>query len=463
MTTTLRMPVTAPGRLPVLGHAIQMRRRPREFLLSLQSGEAVTTIRLGRETVYVINDPELIRQAIRDPDTFGKGGPITERFRTMFGNGLGISDGDFHRRQRALIQPAFHHTKILHYASIMTGAAAAMVDRWQDGGRLAVDREMGDLALTSVTKAMFSADTNVDRAQFMAATTVVLGGLFRRVVDASGLLTRLPTPGNLRYRGAVDHVRRTIDQLINDYRASGADHGDLLSMMLLARGEDGAPAMSDQQVHDEVVTFFIAGAESIANTLAWVFHELATHPDVERRLHAEVDEVLAGRPAEYRDIPALEYTRRVVNETLRMRTQGWALSRFTKTATEIGDYHIPANASIMYSPHALNHNPAFHPDPERFDPDRWSPERAKDIPRGAFIPFGTGSHTCIGEPFALTEMVVTLATVAARWRLLSVPGHHPRPKFAFTMPVNALPMTAQRRDPGRRLPPRLGVNAPTGA
>jgi cyclooctat-9-en-7-ol 5-monooxygenase len=445
MTTTVRSPMMAPGRLPVLGHALQMMRRPREFLLSLQSGEAVTIVRLGREPAYVINDPKLIRQVLRDPETFGKGGPITERFRLMFGNGLGIADGDFHRRQRSLIQPAFHHTRIVRHASLMSSVTAAKVDSWRDGQRLAVDKEMGDLALTNVTKAMFSADTTVDRAQFLAATAVVLGGLFKRVMDTTGLLTRLPTPGNRRYEQAADYLRRTINHVISDYRASGIDHGDLLSMMLLARGDDGEQSMSDQQLHDEVMTIFIAGAESISNTLTWAFHELATHPEIEQRLHVEIDEVLAGRPAEYRDIAYLEYTSRVITETLRMRTQGWALSRFTLTATELGGYYLPAGASILYSPHALNHNPAIHPNPERFDPDRWLPERAKAIPRGAFIPFGMGNHTCIGEQFARTEMVISLATVAARWRLLSVPGHLPRPKFAFTMPVNALPMTTRRR------------------
>jgi cytochrome P450 len=195
-----------------------------------------------------------------------------------------------------------------------------------------------------------------------------------------------------------------------------------------------------------VMTFFIAGSNTISNTLTWAFHELATHPDVEQRLHAEVDQVLAGRPAEYRDITHLDYTRRVLTETLRMRTQGWALSRFTMKEAELGGYRIPAGTSIFYSPHALNHNPAIHHDPERFDPERWLPERANTLPRGAFIPFGMGNHGCIGEQFAWTEMIISLATVAARWRLLSVPGHHPRPKFAFTMPINALPMTAQHRD-----------------
>jgi pentalenene oxygenase len=423
-----------------------MKRRPGEFLLSLQSGEAVTTIQLGRELMYVVNDPELIRQVLRDADTFARGGPIIERFRLMFGNGLGISEGECHRRQRALIQPAFHHKRIIHYASLMSGVVASKVNSWQDGQRLAVDKEMDELALANVTQVIFSADAALDRARFMAATGVVLGGLFRRVTDATGVLTRLPTPGNRRFEKAADYLRRTINEVIGDYRAGGVDHGDLLSMMLFARGDDGEQIMTDRQLHDEVMTFFIAGSNTISNTLSWAFHALATHPEIERRLHAEVDEVLAGRPAHYRDVSLLDNTRRVITETLRMRTQALFLSKVTTTATELGGYHIPAGAPVLYSFHALNHNPAIHPDPEKFDPDRWLPERAKSIPRGAFMPFGMGIHGCIGDQFAWTEMIILLATVAALWRLVSVPGHEPRPKLAITMPVDALPMTVHRRN-----------------
>ena len=445
MTSTIRSPAMAPGRIPVLGHASHMKRRPGEFLLSLQCGETVTTIQLGRELMYVVNNPELIRQVLRDADTFARGGPITERFRLMFGNGLGISDGKLHRRQRALIQPAFYPKRIIHYASLMSGVVASKVNSWQDGQQLAVDKEMDELALANVTQVIFSADTALDRAQFMAATGVVLGGMFRRVTDATGVLTRLPTPGNRRFEKAADYLRRTINEVIGDYRASGVDHGDLLSMMLFARGDDGEQAVTDRQLHDEVMTFFIAGSNTISNTLSWAFHALATHPEIEQRLHAEVDEVLAGRPAHYRDVSRLEYTRRVITETLRMRTQGLFLSKVTTRATELGGYHIPAGVSVLYSFHALNHNPAIHSDPETFDPDRWLPERAKAIPRGAFMPFGMGVHGCIGDQFAWTEMIISLATIAARWRLVSVPGHEPRPKLAITMPVDALPMTVHRR------------------
>lgn len=445
MTTTLRIPAIAPGGVPVLGHVLEMKRRPGDFLVSLQDGDPVVRIRLGREPTYVVNDPALIREVLRDSAAYARGGPITERFRLMFGNGLGISEGEFHRRQRAIVQPAFHHSRIVHHAALMGEAAAAATDAWRDGGRVEVDEAMDDLALANITRLIFAAETALDRARFTAAVGTVLGQLFRRMSDPVRLLTKLPTPANRRYSDAVAFIHRTIAAVIADYRAAGTDRNDLLSMMMLARDADGAAAMSDQQLHDEAMTFFIAGSNTVSNTLSWAFHELATHPGVERLLHAEVDEVLAGRPATAADVARLEHTRRVLTETLRARTQGLFLSRVTTRAVELGGFHVPAGATVLYSFHALNHNPRIHPDPERFDPDRWLPERAASVPRGAFIPFSVGVHGCVGDQFAWTAMIVTLATVTARWRLLSVPGHEPRAKPAITMPVDTLPMTSIRR------------------
>jgi len=292
---------------------------------------------------------------------------------------------------------------------------------------------------------IFSDELDMDRAAFMAATTVVLGGLFRRVTDTTGILTRLPTPGNRRYAKAAAYLRRTIHEVIEQYRRHGADTGDLLSQMMSAVDADGRPAMDDAQLHDEVMTLFIAGSNTISNTLAWALYEVAMHPEVETRLHAEADEVLGGRPAGLPDVARLDYTRRVVTETLRKRTQGLFLAKVTTRPAVLGGYAIPANATVIYSFHALNHDPALHPDPERFDPGRWLPDRAIQISKGAFMPFAVGPHSCIAEHFAWTEMVITLATVAASWRLEVVPGHVPRPRLAITMPVDALPMIPTRR------------------
>lgn len=402
-------------------------------------------LRLGRSPVFVVNQPELMHQVLRDNATFGRGGPITERFRAMFGNGLGVSEGEVHRRQRTLIKPAFNHARVAEYAEIMTNVATTTAERWQDGATVQVEKEMDELALTNVTRVIFSDDIELDRQRFMQATTTVLAGLFKRVADATGLLGKLPTQDNRRYNEAKAYLHDTINRVIAEYRAAGINRGDLLGSLMYALDEDGRQAMSDQQLHDEIVTLFIAGSNTISNTLAWTFHEVATRPQIEKNLQAEVDEVLGGRPAGFDDVPALEYTKRIITETLRYRTQGLFLARVTTKDAELGGYTIPADATVMYSFHALNHSPLIHDEPEQFDPDRWLPERAAALPKGSFLPFSLGVNQCIAEHFAWTEMIISLATLTGRWRLASVPGHVPKPKLAITMPVDSLPMTAHRR------------------
>ncbi|GAA2520135.1 cytochrome P450 [Winogradskya humida] len=445
MTDTLLTPALAPGARPLLGHGLAMKKNPGDLLIGLQSGDPVTMIRLGRTPMYVINTADLMRAVMRQPEIFGRGGPIAERFRTMFGNGLGISEGEFHRRQRAIIQPAFHRRRIEHYCTIMGDLTEQRIRSWQDGQVVRLDQELDELALANVTQVIFSPETAFDRPAFLAATSEVLSGLFGRMTDATGLLSRLPTPSNRRFEAAATHLRDTIGSVIDSYRTAGEDRKDLLSMMVFATDEHGRPAMTDEQLHDEVITFFIAGSNTVANTLCWTLHELNQHPDVEKRLYEELDTVLGGRPAGYFDVRRLDYTRRTLTETLRVRTQGFFQSRVTTRETSLGGYRIPAGASVLYSFHALNHNPAIHREPERFDPDRWLPERASQIPRGAFIPFGTGVHGCIGEQFAWAEMIIVLAAMTGRWRFTALPGHTPRPKPALTMPVDSLPMVPHRR------------------
>jgi cytochrome P450 len=445
MTDTLLTPALAPGARPLVGHGLAMKRDPGGLLLGLQSGDPVTLIRLGRSPMYVVNTPDLMREIMRQPEVFGRGGPIAERFRTMFGNGLGISEGEFHRRQRAIIQPAFHRRRIERYCTMMSGLTEERVRSWPEGRTVRLDQELDELALANVTQVIFSPETAFDRREFLAATSVVLGGLFGRMTDATGLLSRLPTPANRRFEAAAAHLRATIGGVIADYRAAGVDRHDLLSMMVFATDEDGRPAMTDAQLHDEVITFFIAGSNTVANTLCWALHQISRHPDVEKRLHEEVDTVLAGRPAGYLDVRGLDYTRRTLTETLRVHTQGFFQSRVTTRETDLGGYRIPAGATVLYSFHALHHNPDIHPEPESFDPDRWLPERASLIPRGAFMPFGTGLHGCIGEQFAWAEMIIVLAAMVGRWRFSTLPGHTPRPKPALTMPVDSLPMVPHRR------------------
>ncbi len=233
--------------------------------------------------------------------------------------------------------------------------------------------------------------------------------------------------------------------MIAERRAGGEEADDLLGMLLGARDDETGAPMADQQIHDEVMTFLTAGAETTSRGLAWSVYLLGRHPEALGRLHAEVDEVLAGRTATFDDLPGLPYTRRVLTEALRLYPPGYLLSRGALADTVLGGHLVPAGATVLLSPYALHRDAGLFADPQRFDPDRWAPERAGDVTPEAYLPFGLGPHGCLGEGFAWTEMTIALATLAARWELRPRSSRPVRPVPAFSLACGPMPMTPHRR------------------
>ncbi len=436
----------APGRWPFLGHTPAMLRQRFGFTSSLRRYGDVVRIYLGPLPTYFVTSPELTyRVLVTDGSVFDKG-IMFDKFRPYLGNGLLLSNGAFHLRQRRLIQPAFHREWIASYTAKMVRAATEATESWRAGEVRAIDEDMQALAVTVVGESLFSTELG-KRAIAEARRSipvVIRQGMIRALSPA--FVEKLPIPGNRRFDEAVRRMRTVVLDAIGDWRANGSDDDDdLLSMLLLARDDDAGTGMTDQQVWDEVLTLLTGGIETTALALAWTFHELARHPDVERRVHAEVDEVLAGRQVTFDDIPRLGYVRQVINEVLR-RYPVWILMRRATAEVDLGGIRIPPGTEVTVSPHALHHDPRYYDDPDRFDPDRWLPDRAKRAPRGAFIPFGAGNRQCVGNVFAQTEITVVLATVAARWRLVPVPGKPVRVKFTSAAYPSRMPMTAVPRN-----------------
>jgi cytochrome P450 len=423
-----------------------MVRRRFGFTSGLSRQGDLVRIYLGPIETYFVTSPELTyRVLVTEGGKFGKGA-MFDKFRPYVGNGLLLSNGPFHIRQRRLIQPAFHRERIARYAETMVRAVSDLIESWRPGDVRQIDEEMQALAVTVVGETLFSTELG---GRAIAETRrsipiVIKEGMIRALSPA--FVEKLPIPANRRFDAAIERMREIVLAVIAERRANGADHGDLLSMLLLAQDADSGDTMTDQQVYDEVLTLLTGGIETTALALAWLFHEIARHPDVERRLHAEVDEVLAGRPVTVDDIPQLAYTQRVVNEVLRMYPV-WILMRRATEEVDLGDVRLPPGTEVTVSPHALHFDPRFYENPDRFEPDRWLPERVRQLPRGAFIPFGAGNRQCVGNVFAHTEIVITLATVAARWRLVPVAGKPVRVKFTSAAYPSRMPMTAVSRNP----------------
>jgi cytochrome P450 len=411
---------TAAGRLPLIGHGLAMVRRKQDFMRDLAAYGELVRLYLGRLTAYYVHGPELLRQMlVTDARKVGKGW-VYDRIRTLIGDGLVTSEGPLHAVQRRMIQPAFRSARIASYMEVMGREATAMAESWQPGQTVAVDHAVAELAGMVVARSLCSsAHMPAERARRLAfLNTSVLKVMSVRSLMPEGVWERLPLPSTRRTTAQVAEFHRIVDNLIACYRADEADHGDLLAVLLAARDEDTGSAMTDEQVHNEIVTFFVAGIETTSAALAGAFYELARHPEIERRVVAEFDEVLSCRVPTLHDLSQLEYTRRFLREVLR-RYSIWFLMRRAVEDLDWRGWRIPAGTTLLFSPYALHHDAKLYPDPTFIDPDRWLDE---DLLRGAFLPFSTGPRGCVGESFAWAELTVVLAVFLSRWRLRLAPG-----------------------------------------
>ena len=379
----------------------------------------VVAIRFLNRKIIVVNHPDLVEEVLVTRNRqFIKHFALRIAKNTM-GEGLLTSEGDFWRRQRRLSQPAFHREKVAGHAGVMVEYAERMLAKWSDGQRLDVQEAMMRLTLEIVAKCLFDSDVSGDSADASAAMETVLHCFTARVNQMIKLPEFLPTPTNLRLRRAKARLDHIIYGFIAARRASGEDRGDLLSMLLQATDpvEEGGSGMTDLQLRDEAMTLFMAGHETTANTLAWVWLLLSTHPEVEARLHAELDVILPDRPPTFDDLPRLAYTEKVVTEALRIYPTVWLLGREAIEPTEVGGHPVPVGTTVYMSQWVLHRDPRFFDDPLVFRPERWEGGLAKKIPRYAYFPFGGGPRICIGNSFALMEATLLLATIARRFRV----------------------------------------------
>jgi len=314
----------------------------------------------------------------------------------------------------------------------MVDCAARVRDRWNAGETLDMSPEMMRLTLAIVARTLFSADVDAEAGEIGTALTDVFEMFQTLLLPFSELIEKLPLPSVRRFERARARLDQTIYRLIEGHRASG-DTGDLLSMLLLTKDESGAAGMTDQQVRDESLTLFLAGHETTANALTWAWYLLSQNPEVESKLHAELDCVLGDRLPQVEDLPSLRYSEQVISESLRLYPPAWAIGRRARADFELGEYTIPARSIILMSPYAVHRDPRWFPEPGKFDPDRWLPEEVEKRPKFSFIPFGGGARVCIGERFAWMEGVLVLATLASRWKLRLEPGHRVATKAMITL------------------------------
>ena len=434
-----------PKGLPIVGNIFQLRRDPLSFVREIQQTYGrMSTVQFGKQQVVMFLRPEHVRYLlVEKPRNFVKYDLGNLRF--LLGDGLLTSDGDFHRQQRRLVQPAFHKHRVEGYADTMVHLTEEMLEQWQPGSEVDISREMQQLTLRIILKALFNLDSPTQSASLGRAITTVITNSIRNLGSVRRLRLDLPFTRYGRMMAGKRELDTFVYDLMKQRRADGRDVGDVLSMLLQAQDEGNT--MTDKQIHDQVFTFIAAGHETARNTMSWTFYLLSQHPHVLEKLLAELHTVLQGRSLSVDDLANLPYLDWVINESWRVYPPAWTLIRRAVDAFDLDGYHFPAGTIAVLSQWVLHHLPDIWGDPDVFRPERWDPASGQQVPPLAFFPFGGGPLICIGMPFAELETRLLLATILQHYTPRLVPGFKVvpqprvtlRPKYGMHMILETTP------------------------
>ena len=429
----------------------------------------VAHFKFGRQHVYLLNNPQYIEDMlIRNYRTFikSRGLQISKR---LLGEGLVTSEGDYHDRQRRIIQPTFHPNFIKKCGDIMTGFAVSMCERWEDGIILDIHKEMINVTSAIISNAVLGSNIKSEQGHEVGDALLVCAEYFNRLLMPFGeLIEKIPIlPINKGFQRAKKKLDSIVYNMIKEHReneSKNVSNTDLLYTLLQAQDtEAGIERMTDLQLRDEVMTIFLAGHETTANALTWTFYLLSQHPTVEAKLYEELYTVLGNdkrddnsgssssskintRIPTIDDVPKLEYTEKIFRESMRMYPPAWIIGRQAITDYKVDKYVIPAGSIILMSQYVMHHNPRYFSDPDNFYPNRWTKETKLHLPRFSYFPFGGGIRGCVGEPFAWMEGILLIATICRQWKMHHDPSHKVELKPLITLrPKYGMRMKLERR------------------
>ena len=404
-------------------------------------------INLGFVRFVYFHRPEYVEAVcVKNDKSYAKPTGI-EGLRRFLGNGLLTSEGQFHLRQRRMIQPAFHKKRIDAYAQCMVHYTRERAALWHDGQHIDMHTEMMAVTLSIIAKTMFNAEVSADAEKVAHALDLVNDYQERYGIRWIGkIFDALPLPSTKRLHKSLGELDAIMYRIIDEHCAAEEDTGDLLSMLLQAKAEEDGGKMSGQQLRDECLTLFLAGHETTAVLMSWAWKLLSENPEAEAKLHAEVDRVLNGRPATLEHVDKLVYSRYVVTEVMRLYPPAYSFGRQAIADNDIGPYRIRKGTIVGISPFLMQRQAEWYPEPDAFDPDRWTPERSAGLPKFAYCPFGGGTRKCIGDQFAWMEATLVLATVAQDWTMRVAPDHAAVPDPRITLrPRNGMPVILMKR------------------
>ena len=416
----------------------------------------IAHFKFGSQNVYLLNNPDYIEDVlVTNYKKFikSRGLQVSKR---LLGNGLVTSEGEYHDLQRHLIQPTFYPKRIKSYSDMMIKQANDMCNSWHDGAILDIHKEMTKLTLAIICKTVLGYDIDPEHDEVGDALLTCMKYFNRLLMPFGELIEKIPLlPINKGFQKAKKDLDSIVYSIIKEHRKKldkGDDtesHDDLLLTLLQAQDEEaGIGRMTDEQLRDEVMTIFLAGHETTANALTWTYYLLSENPLIETRLQEELYSTFGNSrtPITVDDVPKLQYTEKILTESMRLFPPAWALGRQAIDDYKVGGYSVPKGSIILMSQYVMHRDPRYFPEPDRFYPDRWTEEFKKQLPRFSYFPFGGGIRGCIGEPFAWLEGILLIATICRQWRLKHVPSHKVelkplitlRPKYGMHMKISKI-------------------------
>lgn len=398
--------------------------------------------------IYYLGDPALVQEfLVKKHKSFHKDLVVKRSTRSFTQDNIFNSDGEFWKKQRKLMQPAFHSQRIGAYADDMVALTKAELDTWQQDDVIDVDQVMAEITMRIIVKTMFNTGIDEDIDELGQAIQDLFAIAGAGVTSLLQLPLWVPTPRNQKVKLYSEKLTDMYQRIMNEWREHGEDRGDLLSMLMLSEYDDGTK-MSDAQIMSELGTIFGAGHETTAKTLTFAWYMLSENPDIAAKLHEEVDQVLGGRLATLADLKQLTYTEQIIKETMRLFPAAIAVSRVAIEDVEIGGHTVKKGQSVGVSFWTLHRDERWYPEPLKFDPERWSPENEAKIPRYAYVPFGAGPRVCLGNQFAMMEAQLVLATIAQHYTLTLREGVKIEPEYRFALHpgVDTVPMIAKLRE-----------------
>lgn len=439
-----------PKGFSVLACCLSRQRDPLQELgvMARKYGDIVH-MQLGRRHDYLLNHPDYIKAILCAPQSemARSTPPGLKRF---VGRGLLTSQGNYHRCHKRMLAPAFHNEIVRQWGLTIVAECKRLRAGWRDGQELDIEYEMLRLTLAIVLKAFLSVDLAERTDEIARAANTLIAMIHCRTLPVvDDLLDKIALGRIRRFNDARQHFDAIVYRMIRERRDASSPAKDLLSMLLQIRDQEtGSPALTDEEIRDEVVTMLFAGYETTAHALTWTWYLLSQHPEAEEKIHAELDAVLRAQLPAVGDLDLLPYNRMVLSEAIRLYPPVWIVARRNPSVWSIGNYRFPPGSFIFISQYLMQHDPRFFPDPECFDPDRWTPEAAAQRPKYSYFPFGAGPRQCIGEGFAWLVGLLVIATVAQRWRFTLAPDQRIALEPLITLrPKYGMRMIAKQRAP----------------